>query len=133
MWLARQCAGKTRMIERLATILSEFGDGRPVRREEASALLVLALMCACGWFQLIFAVTIPSLSTGVLGLLVLICATIFAQEIWQHRSVQTRLVLGVFQPLPFIILAYADYVKLVGQTRLERMRGRPAPARRLTD
>ena len=34
----RGSASKTRMIERLATILSEFGDGRPVRREEASAV-----------------------------------------------------------------------------------------------
>lgn len=83
-----------------------------LRPEEASALLVLALMCVCGSLQLVFAVTIPNFGTGMLGLLVLSCATMFAQEIWQYRRIE-HLLLGVFQPVPFIMLAYVDYVMLV--------------------
>ena len=87
------------------------GPDRPLRPEEARVLLLLGILGCCGSLQLTFAVTIPNLPIGVLGLVVVSCSYLLAREVWMFRRTK-HLLYGVFQPLPLVFFSYTDYVKL---------------------
>ena len=87
------------------------GPDRPLRPEEARVLLLLGILGCCGTLQLTFAVTIPNVPIGVLGLVVVTCSYLLAREVWLFRRTK-HLLYGVFQPLPLVFVSYTDYVKL---------------------
>lgn len=87
-----------------------------LQRDELLTLRLLVAIGGCGLLQLGLAIIIPHFTTGLLGLLVLLCCMALALEIWNHRRI-TYLIFGVMQPLPLVIIAYIDYAMLVWRAR----------------
>ena len=86
--------------------------GHELQRDELLTLRLLVAIGGCGLLQLGLAIIIPHFTTGLLGLLVLLCCVALALEIWNRRRFN-YLMFGVIQPLPLVIVAYIDYAMLV--------------------
>ena len=87
------------------------GPAAPLRPEEATVLKICGVLALCGTLQVVFAFTIPYITIGLLGLVVISGSYALAREIFLFRRTK-YLYYGVFQPLPLILLVYADFVRL---------------------
>ena len=82
----------------------------PLLPEERRGLLWAAASAICSVLQLIFALTIPFPSVGVVGGATLLLTALLAREVWLRRL--DYLIYAVLAPVPVVVIEYVMYLLL---------------------